>query len=118
MWDFTHANNKSISDENCQIEFLNKELEGGILGKNPDTIRKSKDVAEACILFMMKFENPKDKSAKKQRERVEYAMQWYEQLKNSSDSSQSSESGADAGTDTSSGVMQWAKDAIKSAVSR
>ena len=115
LWDFTHSNNKSISDENCQIEFLNKELEGGILGKNPDTIRKSKDVAEACILFMMKFENPKDKSAKKQRERVEYAMQWYEQLKNSSDSSQSSESGADAGTDTSSGVMQWAKDAIKSA---
>ena len=115
LWDFTHANNKSISDENCQIEFLNKELEGGILGKNPDTIKKSKDVAEACILFMMKFENPKDKSAKKQRERVEYAMQWYEQLKNSSDSSQSSESGADAGTDTSSGIMQWAKDTIKSA---
>ena len=115
LWDFTHANNKSISDENCQIEFLNKELEGGILGKSLETIKKSKNVAEACILFMMKFENPADKSAKKQRERVEYAMQWYEQLKNSADSSQSSESGADAGTDTSSGIMQWAKDTIKSA---
>ena len=114
LWDFTHYNNKSISDENCQIEFLNKELEGGIIGKKDlDAIKRSRNVAEACILFMMKFENPKDKSAKKQRERVEYAMQWYEQLKNSADSTRSFKSGVDLGTGSS--VTQRAEDTIKSA---
>ena len=90
LWDFCHSRNKSIADEDSQIEFLWKEFEKGDskgrlhIGKKwLKKLKSSKNMDEAAIIVLQQFERPDTKeSPAEMQDRIDRAHKWWNILGN------------------------------------
>lgn len=73
---FAKAANKSICDLQMQLDFLWKELQG--YSAVMSVLKSATSVREASDIFMVKFENPYDKSEDRKKERASKGQSYYE----------------------------------------
>lgn len=73
---FAKAANKSICDLQMQLDFLWKELQG--YSAVMSVLKSATTVREASDIFMVKFENPYDKSEKRKEERASKGQSYYD----------------------------------------
>ncbi len=68
---------KSIADEEMQLEFMWIELSGSYKGVLT-ALKSAKTVKDASNIFTKKFENPKDQSQSALNERASYSQEYYD----------------------------------------
>ena len=73
---FAKAANKSICDMQMQLDFLLKELQG--YSAVMSVLKSATSVREASDIFMLKFENPYDKSEERKKERASKGQSYYD----------------------------------------
>ena len=73
---FAKAANKSICDLKMQLDFLWKELQG--YSSVMSVLKSATSVREASDIFMVKFENPYDKSEDRKKERASKGQSYYD----------------------------------------
>ena len=73
---FAKAANKSICDLQMQLDFLWKELQG--YSAVMSVLKSAASVREASDIFMVKFENPYDKSEDRKKERASKGQSYYD----------------------------------------
>lgn len=73
---FAKAANKSICDLQMQLDFLWKELQG--YSAVMSVLKSATSVREASDIFMVKFENPYDKSEDRKKERASKGQSYYD----------------------------------------
>ena len=73
---FAKAANKSICDLQMQLDFLWKELQG--YSAVMSVLKSAASVREASDIFMVKFENPYDKSEDRKKERASKGQYYYD----------------------------------------
>ena len=73
---FAKDANKSICDLQMQLDFLWKELQG--YSAVMSVLKSATSVREASDIFMVKFENPYDKSEDRKKERASKGQSYYE----------------------------------------
>jgi len=76
MLAFAKAANKSICDLQMQLDFLWKELQG--YSAVMSVLKSATSVREASDIFMVKFENPYDKSEDRKKERASKGQSYYD----------------------------------------
>ena len=76
LYDFTKSRNKSISDLETQLEFLDYEMSKFYSGVK-DTINNAKDIATASNAVLTRYEIPADQSQSAKKYRTAEAQKYY-----------------------------------------
>ena len=77
LYNYMKSKGLSIADINGQLEYLWIELTSSYKKSVLDALYNAKSVDEAARVVMLKFERPADQSEKRQLERVNYGLDFY-----------------------------------------
>lgn len=86
LYDFTKSRNKSISDFETQLEFLDYEMTKFYSGVK-DTINNAKDIATAANAVLTRYEIPADQSQSAKKYRIAEAQKYYNMFAGKTDGS-------------------------------
>ena len=81
LFNYAKEQNKSISDETMQLNYLMKELTSSYKS-TLNILKTSHDISECAKYVMTKFERPADQSDAAQNKRASYGLQLYKELEN------------------------------------
>lgn len=79
LYDYAKSIGVSIGDENMQIDFMLKELNG--YPKVLEALRNAKSIREATKAVMEGYEKPADQSEAALQKRIDIAEEWYQKIK-------------------------------------
>ena len=94
LWDFCHKRNKSVGDEDSQIEFISYEINklGGLSSKLLSTLKRCDNITQTTEILLKKYEAPAKKDDPAELvERCKYALEWWKKLTGQEDKTSSTE---------------------------